>query len=380
MPSKKILIITAIIATLIIGTLLSYSLLFKKSTSTPSATSTIDGLGESETFSPTTTIIPAKIKLLSQEPVLNAIIDNNTVKYYSSANGNVFRSEFDGSGTTIVSSDVLANLIKIMWSPIDKTKIIALFEETNQIKRFFYDFKSNQSAQLDANIRYLNWSPTENKIVYQYYNTQNGLSNISIANPDGSGWKNIFETRIKDLIVEWPSANLIVLRTKASGIAQSVVYTMDTSGKNFGKMIDNTYGLTTLWSPSGDKMLYSETNGYGQGLKLKLLSVADHATRQLDFITLPEKCVWSKNNIDIFCAVPKVIADQAVLPDDYYKDFIEFSDSFYKINLNTGQKTLLFESDTTAAFNASQLLLDDSEQYLIFVNKKDGALYSLKLQ
>lgn len=384
MPSKKIIIVVTIIIALIIGTLLSYSFLLKKTaptSSAPSATSTVNELGNSvEVFSPTATITPAKIKLLSQEPVLNAIIDNNTVKYYSALNGNVFRSGFDGSGTTIVSSDILPNLINVIWSPIDKTKIIAFFEEENQIKKFFYDFKNNQSKQLDENIRYVNWSLSENKIVYQYYNSQSGFNNISIANPDGSGWKNIFETRIKDLIIEWPSANVLVLRTKPSGIAQSIAYTIDTSGKNFKKIIDNTYGLTTLWSPKGDKILYSETNGQGQGLKLKLMNIADQTTRQLDFATLPEKCVWAKDNINIFCAVPKVIADKAILPDDYYKDFIEFSDNFYKINLNTGQKTLLLEPDASTALNTSKLLLNENEQYLIFVNKKDGALYSLKLQ
>lgn len=308
---------------------------------------------------------------LSQEPVLNPVIDNNSVKYHSASNGNVFQSNLDGSNSTRISSDILTDLIKILWSPIDGTKMISSSDQVGQIQRYFYDFTTDESTLLNANIRSLDWSPTENKIVYQYYDALSGLNNISIANPDGSEWHNIFQTRMKDLVLKWPRADQIILQTKPSGLVQSAVYAITASGDNFQKLIDNTYGLTALWSPQGDKVLYSKTNSQGQNLELKLLT--NNSTITLNFSTLPEKCVWAKDNSTIYCAVPTIIPDEAIMPDDYYKNLVEFSDIFYKVDLNTGQKLLLARLDV----DAKNLLVN--EDYLIFVNKKDGLLYSLEL-
>ncbi|MFC1700942.1 hypothetical protein ACFLZ0_02295 [Patescibacteria group bacterium] len=378
MSLKKILIILIIVTTIIIGSLLLYDFFFQE---TPKIEeqfvkdNTII-IGENET-----SLSSIKINLISKEPILSPIADGNLVKYYSALSGNVLQSNFDGSEQFIISSDTLTNLLKTKWSPIDKNKVISFFKQKDeQIKKYFYNFKSKESAMLEKNISSVDWSPTEDKIVYQYFDIQSGLNNINIANPDGSDWNSILQTRIKDIIVEWPSSNQIIIRTKPSGLAKSVIYTINPSGENFRKLIDNTYGLTTLWSPQGDKLLFSETNSQGENLKLNLFNTNDYTIRELDFITLPEKCVWSQDNITAYCAVPTIIADKAVLPDDYYKDLLEFTDFFYKINLNTGQKSLLAKSDILSiGIDASQLLLDNQENYLIFVNKKDGLLYSLEL-
>lgn len=372
---KKIIIISSTIIVIIIMALLSYNYFFKTE---DIKNQTTEFESDVIVFGSDIATETSRLKIVSYEPILNAVIDNSTVKYYSSLNGNVFRSNFDGSNTSIISADILMNLIKAEWSPTDTTKLIAFFDEGSQIKKYFYDFKSNQSTELSSNICNIAWSPTENKVAYQYYDAENGFNNISIANPDGSDWNNILETRIKDLIIEWPSSDLISIRTRPSGLAQSVLYTLTTNGSNFSKLIGNTYGLTVLWSPQGDKLIYSETNSQGRDIKLKILNISDQTERQLDFKTLPEKCIWSKDNIAIYCAIPKAIADQAILPDDYYKNYVEFSDNIYKINLNTGQTTLLLESNSTM-LNADKLLIDNNESYLIFINKLDDSLYSLEL-
>lgn len=363
---KKTILIISIIIIFLIGAFFTYNAFFKEETPiTEEETEETIVIGGGETSS-------VQANQLSQEPVLNPVIDNNSVKYHSASNGNVFQSNLDGSNSTRISSDILTNLIKVLWSP-DKAKMISFFDQAGQVQKYFHDFNEDKSTLLDANIQSLDWSPTENKIVYQYYDRQSGLNNISIANPDGSEWTNIFQTRMKDLVLEWPKADQIALQTKPSGLVQSAIYMITASGENFQKLIDNTYGLTALWSPQGDKVLYSETNSQGQNLELKLLNTNTNTSIVLNFSTLPEKCVWSGNNITIYCAVPTIIPNEAIMPDDYYKNLVEFSDIFYKVDLNTGQKLLLAKLDV----NAKNLLVN--EDYLIFVNKKDGLLYSLEL-
>ena len=371
MPLKKILIILIILLVLVIGILGAYNFFLKEKESVSTAPSS------------TSTTAPAissnLIKAISQEPILSPVIDSQKVKYYLKNNGNVFESSFDGSDKTRISSAVLPGVLKILWSP-NKDKVIAIFEENGLSKKYFYDYNTGISAFLDNNMRYLSWSPGEDKIAYQYYNSQTEDNNVSIANPDGSQWDTIFQTRMEDLIVEWPSQNQISIRTKPSGLAKSVIYTTNLSG-NLQKILDKTYGLTVLWSPLGDKLLFSETDSQGKNLKLKIVDFNESTTKELGFITLPEKCVWSQDNRTLFCAVPEEISDSAVLPDDYYKKSIYFTDEFVRINLETEETTKIYTSTDKdkITYDARELLLSPSEDYLLFINGKNEFLYSLEL-
>lgn len=366
MPYKKILIIILIILLAILGVLLVYNFFFADKTTlgpTPSAGERAAKLSETA-------------QVISQERVLGVTIDGQKVKYYSTDNGNVYQSDFDGSQLTRISSNLLTGLLEVLWSP-SKNKVIAFFEKDGLIKKYFYDYQTQKSAPLNQNIRALTWSPTEDKIAYQYYNPQTEENNISIADGDGSQWANLMQTRMKDLVINWPVPEKLSLMTKPSGFSQSILYTLDLENGNFEKIIDQTYGLTVLWSPLGDKILFSETNSQGQNLKLKVVDLNRQTIYQLSFVTLPEKCVWSQDNRTLFCAVPKNIPTSFVLPDDYYKGTVSFSDDFWRINLETERANQILEAEE--GFDGYQLFLPTKEDYLLFINKKDGLLYSLKL-
>jgi len=332
-----------------------------------------EGAGQSE-------LATGKIKRISQGPVLGVAVTGQKVKYYSSQNGNVFESDFDGSGAALTSPSVLLNLLKVLWS-YDKSKVIAIFEQNGQDKKYSYDYKTGLSTPLDDNIDWISWSPKEDKIAYQYYNPQTEENNISVANPDGTNWTNIFQTRMKDLIVEWPKSDQVAIRTRPSGLAQSDAYVISLSQSALEKVISQAYGLTLLWSPLGDKVLYSETNNQGKKLKLKLLNLNTKKITEIALVTLPEKCAWSGDNKTIFCAVPQEISNFAILPDDYYKKTVSFDDNFWRINTDEERTTPIYSArnEETAAYDAKNLLLSPLEDYLLFINQKDGRLYSLPL-
>ena len=372
MSLKKILIILIILLILVVGLLVVYNFFLKGEEPTEPTTT--------PTTSTPTTSPTGPIKAISQEPVLGPTIAGQKVKYYLKNNGYVFESTFDGSERTRLSSNILLNLLKVLWSP-NKDKVIAVFEKDGLSKKYFYDYSTGLSTSLNGDIRWVSWSPTEDKIVYQYYNSQTEDNNISIANPDGSQWTNILTTRMKNLIVEWPDSGQVAIRTRPSGLAQSIVYTIDLATGDFQKIINKTYGLTVLWSPLGDKLLFSETDNQGKNLKLKIADFNKQAIQELDFVTLPEKCVWSQDNRTLFCAIPKVISNLATLPDDYYKQLISFADDFWLINMDIGEKNRIYAStgEEELSYDAQQMLLSPLEDYLLFINKKDGLLYSLEL-
>ncbi|OGZ36020.1 MAG: hypothetical protein A2815_00140 [Candidatus Portnoybacteria bacterium RIFCSPHIGHO2_01_FULL_40_12b] len=369
MTLKNIFVFLIVLLVLVAGALGFYNFFFKKE----ALPITEDG----DEIKPST---EAKIKIVSQEPVLAPIIDNDKIKYYLKENGNVFQSDFDGENLERISSNILQGLEFILWSP-DKTKVIGIFsvEGGKEIKKHFYDYETKESILLNQNIQWISWAPEENKIAYQYLNPKTEDNFISTANPDGSNWKNILKTRIKDPIVEWPAKNQVSIRTKPSGLAQSALYTINSADGDFQKILSDIYGLTALWSPSGEKLLFSETDKDGKNLKLKTADKNGQNIKELNILTWPEKCAWSQDERIIFCAVPRVIPDDAIWPDDYYKGLFRTTDDFYKVNLETNEKSPLIEADKIGGeYDATKIFLSPQEDYLFFVNKKDGLLYNLR--
>ncbi len=399
MNAKTILIIVSVLLVLSLGSLLAYNLFFK--TSAPSggesgalpSTAADRGTGQAGLDlagsggesgggqGDTANLASLKIKPISKEKALSPTLgtDGKTVKYYSRSSGNVFESDFDGAGLKKISSVNLTNILKALWSP-DKEKVIGIFSENNQVKKYYYNYTNNQSATLNARIGYVAWSPDSKKIAYQFADASGEQTNISVANPDGSDWKNIFKTRLDNLIVEWPGKTKISLRQPVSGLAQGILYSLNSETGDFTRVLSDIFGLSVKWSPKADKILFSSTNDRGRNPILALADETGANTKNLKLAGLADKCTWSNDDRTIFCALPQEISQNAVWPDDYYKGLVILADDFYKINLETGDKTKIAGSSNEVGYDAQELFLSPKEDYLFFINRRDGLLYSLKTQ
>lgn len=401
MNAKKIFIIAALLLALTAGSLAVYNIFFANNSS-PSETATSNNGALSNNGNQSGNVLPSsnpsgtassnssqnpvsasnlKIKPISKEKVSGASIgeDGQSVKYFSRTNGHVISSDFNGGNIKEISSVTLNGLIKAIWSP-DKGKVIGVFTDNDTTKKYFYDYSDNQSALLNANIGYVAWSPDSRQIAYEFTSAGTDQSTISISNPDGSNWKDIFKTRLDNLIVEWPIKEKISLRTPVSGVSQGLLYTIDSVTGDFAKILSDLYGLNVLWSPKADKILYSKTTSYGKEPSLMLSDETGNATKDLKLSGLVDKCVWSLDDRTVFCGLPQDMSPDATWPDDYYKGLVTLKDDFYKINLETGEKTKILGSTDQFSYDAQNLFLSPKEDYLFFTNRADGLLYSLKLQ
>jgi len=334
MTAKKIFIIAAVLLVLASITLIVYNFFIKS----PSSTTTTNNNGtlpsqQGSQATPTGHQTAGngqtnlKIMPISQEKAYSPAIgtDGDTVKYFSLTNGQVLTSAFDGSNLRVISSTTLNNQIKALWSP-DKDKIVGIFSENGKIKKYFYNYATNQSSLLNESIGYIAWSPDSKKIAYQFTSSGSEQSTISVANPDGTNWKNIFKTRLDGLIVEWPAKDKISLRTKVSGLAQGLLYALNPDTGDFSKILSDLSGLSVAWSPKADKILYSVTNSIGKKPSLWLADESGSNSKDLKLAGLADKCVWSKDDRTIFCALPQQFSEYATWPDDYYKGLVILSD------------------------------------------------------
>lgn len=386
---KKILIVLVIVLILALIALLIYNFILKKPSKEeekeagqfPAAEEGefIPDEAEEEEIAPSPAL---KIKAISTEKVLAPTLsaDSTKVIYYSKHNGNVWQSAFDGSGLTRISSAVLENLKKIIWSP-DKTKVIGIYQdEEKNITKNIYDYTTGKVSPLDPYIQEIVWAPTSDAIAYQYTNDITGDNNIAIANPDGSNWQNIFQTRMKNINLDWLGSE-IAFYEKPSGLVESSLFLINPLTKNLSKALSSVYGMAIKRSPQGDKILFSKTNNQGKNIGLYVALKDGSAETSVGIASFVEKCVWSRDNRTIFCAIPQNIPSDEILPDNFYKNSFVTDDKFWKINLETGEKTILLEpwERGEGTYDAIELFLSPLEDYLFFVNKRDGLLYSIEL-
>jgi hypothetical protein len=68
-------------------------------------------------------------------------------------------------------------------------------------------------------------------------------------------------------------------------------------------------------------------------------------------------------------------------PDDWYKGKTAFTDALWVIDTTdmTGNIVYDFMAKNKADIDATNLTLDDSTEYLSFINKKDGTLWGFDL-
>ncbi|MEK7175582.1 MAG: hypothetical protein AAB693_02140 [Patescibacteria group bacterium] len=187
----------------------------------------------------------------------------------------------------------------------------------------------------------------------------------------------IFDSQFTEWLSQWPNQKIISLTTKPSARVLGYMYIIDPDKKDFNRILGNINGLTTLMSPDGNFVLYS-----GNNLLLQSYNIETKTSTSLGIKTMPEKCVWAKNNIEIYCSIPNSVGG-GEYPDIWYQGEISFTDQIFKINTETGKTNLLVDPISIEGgenIDGIKLALDENENYLFFVNKKDSFLWQLKIK
>ena len=234
---------------------------------------------------------------------------------------------------------------------------------------------------LPENIKDLSLSSDSNNIFYMFLSGNNLGDGVIGTTFNLLNVKKIqvFDSPFTEWLSSFPNNKMITFTTKPSSQIPGYMYTMDPSNKNynFHKMLGGINGLTTLISPNGKLVLYSNDN-----LSLNIYHTDTKVSDTLGVKTLAEKCVWNKTSDVVYCGVPKSI-ENSQYPDSWYQGEVSFGDQIWKINIKTGNTTMIADPVTINGgedIDSTKLALDDGENYLFFVNKKDSFLWELGLK
>lgn len=259
----------------------------------------------------------------------------------------------------------------------DDTTKTAINDDCTKIKSDF-ERQNNALIKLTTSILPKNISrgaisPDGSQIFFLIPGANNVGTTGVIANPDGTGQRRIFESPAAEWSAQWVNKNTIALTTLASREADGYLYFLNPDTGNFKKVLGPLRGLTTLVSPDGKKVLYS--NSSDASFSTKLYSVDTGALRTLDLSTLPAKCTWQDSAI-LFCGVPKTIVGNKY-PDAWYQGVVSFADSIWLINTVQQATNIILSPDQ--AFDVIKPAISPDHNYLYFINKTDQTLWSYRL-
>ena len=316
------------------------------------------------------------------------------VRYIEKSTGHIYETNPRGENKRRLTNTTILKIFQSFWSP-KADKIVARYLDDKKVipsaKTFSASIEkaagsaagesatstSGSSGMLSGvflpkDTAAVAVSPVADKI---FYLRNSGVSALGIVADFGDKKRNVvLSLPFGEFNVSWPNKNEIALLTKPSGSEKGFLYFLGPKTGKMKKIMGEIKGLTASVSPNGEKIIYSISAG--RGISVKVFGVKSGDSSDFNLKTLPEKCVWSKLSEDVvYCGVPNPLPS-AEYPDDWYKGIISFNDSIWSANLSTGETKMILEKTNTDVVNP---ILTRDENYLIFTNKKDNTLWSLRL-
>lgn len=395
---KKILIILITIVLLVLITLLGWYL-FLRDPNVPVGETILNILpfgqgGDQRPATPSTSLgasnqpitdkfssPSANLFRVSAEPVAGAVVFNKNasttlVRYVDRSTGHIYDADLATLVKTKISNQTLPKIYEAYFR-LDGNAVLlrSLKEDSDTVENLYLTLTSTTSSTF---LRGDIGSVAVGSGNILFYILRDTSSIVSSAF-DGSKPKTLFTSPFTDWRLV-AAGNSLVLYTKASTDVAGYAYTLSTSGGALTKLLGPLNGLIATPDASGKRTLYSYVeNGRTRTFAKNLTS---NALTEILPATLAEKCVWSVKKAGmLFCAVP---ADPPGVgePDLWYRGTTHFSDRFWLFDTNQDIAQVLVEPKSSLGIDldAVSLKLSSNENYLVFINKNDLSLWSLKLE
>lgn len=383
MPLSKKIFLTSSIALIIILIFWGiYFLVFREASPEATSSKSISPSSNEQSIDPSAKEnIP--IEQFTDEAVLSPTLsaDGQSIKYYSKNTGKAYAINILDRSKHALSNKELLGLTTLLWSP-DTSKVISgSLMANNRSQLFLYDYIRNSATPLNTAMNNVVWQ-NNNKILYKYFDAKTKKGSLNIADPNGLNWQKILDIPEQEIVIApVPRAGLVSFWNKPDAFTETKMQTVPVLGGESKVIAREKFGADYLWSLDGNNLLQSATDKSGRSkTQLGLMNSAGGEHRLLGIPSFVSKCAWSKDNKTIYYALPSSIPDNSILPNDYLNNKFHTNDTFWKINITTGEKTRLIDlKNITTAYDAVNLFLNSTESILFFTNKIDGKLYAITL-
>lgn len=303
-------------------------------------------------------------------------MDGNSIQFYDKNSGQFYKINKNGE-PVLLNDAIIKNASNIEWAP-SKTKAVLEFPDKTKV---VYDFESNKQISLPSHWEDFTFSPDSKKLVNKTIGTDSDNNWLIVSNSDGSQSKSLEKIGINSdsIIPYWsPDNQSVAMYTKSINIDKKEVVFIGEHGQNFKSIVVEGQNFQPQWSESGEKLLYS-VNSSKDGSKPNLWVISANGgqpsanKKSLEIETWAEKCTFVSSS-EVYCAVPKYLkADSGIFSETMNTG----PDDIYKINIETGQKTLIAIPDK--GYNISSIIVDKDQSNLFFTDSGGGAIHKIKL-
>jgi hypothetical protein len=347
--------------------------------------------GQTNTGGPLTEVTEENgLRKLSNNPVSGADFfvsaTGTTVRFIERATGHIFEADLDSNTITRITNTTIPKIESVAWG-IPAETFVAQYAESDAIQSIIVEitrptgttteeFAGVDEFRIPNNALFPSFSPGGEEIFYLSKVFGGGVEGI-ITGPRGENPEVAWNFPTSEWISAWPQENLITLTSKGGNGMPGAMYTLNPETEATRLALSGILGLTTNTAPSGEKTLYSTSDGPSLGMHV--WNRTDGSSSRISVETLAEKCVWSEGENTIYCAEPRSKSPNT--PDDWYQGLVSYDDVLIQLNLDTGEVTQI--SDLTTAtgerMDATNLTISNNEDYVLFINKKDLRLWAVPL-
>lgn len=326
-----------------------------------------------------------KLRKLWSEPVAGSYIsdapEGSVVRLVERSTGHVYEVSLYSPETRRISNTTIPKVYDAIW--MSKNSFVAQYlgDDNQSISTFIVKINESSTSTTEGSSSGELFGESINNLVVGnnrifYLEDVSGGSRGFLSNFNGGNIRQIWSSPIREFQTQDVNSNNVALFTKPYPNINGFLYFINTNSGSSRKILGNIPGLTVLVSPDASNVItlsQSNTNIFS------VYNVSENENVQLNPVTFPEKCVWSKKNTKIFyCAVPKETLSSTSLVS-WYLGTNSFTDSIWKYNAENGYSEIVDGLDKEG-IDIIKPTLNNSEKYLIFINKKDGSLWSLDLE
>lgn len=305
--------------------------------------------------------------------------DGIALNYYNRRDGKFYRILPDGS-TEPLSDQVFFNVSRVTWAP-NQTQAILEYPDGSNI---LYNFGTGRQATLPRHWREFNFSPRSDQIAFLSFGIDADSRWLSIASPDGSNSRAIepLGQNADKVMVSWSPNDQVIAFSRTGfpqGAGEQEVLLIGKGGENFRSLIVNGIGFNPLWSPDGERLLYSAasaTDDWKPGLWIAR-GLPDEIGEQkvaIGLATWANKCAFSGNDT-LYCAVPRELPRGAGL---YPAAVGNTPDQLWRVELSSGAKALMAIPDQDHTID--NIVIAQDGRYLYFTDSTTGQLYKINLK
>lgn len=297
------------------------------------------------------------------------------LQYYNRGDSRFYRLQSDGTATPL-TDDKFFSVQNITWSPNNQQAVL----EYPDNSKIIYNFETKRQISLPQHWQEFSWSPQSDRLIFKSIGAETENRWLAVVQNNGAGAKQVEPIGVNadKVIPSWsPNNQIVAMMSEGLDFDRKTVYFIGLNGENFKSMTTQGRGFIPLWSPQGDKLLYSvysQLDDYKPTLWIANASGEEIGSGRapLELQTWADKCVFASNS-ELYCAAPKTLQTGAGMFPNLADNT---ADDLYYLNLNTNTKTLISQNNY---YNMTNLVITADQRYLYFTDKQSGRLHRLNL-